>query len=349
MKVYVDKIASVAARLQLPSEMELLPYVETRPGAVIAVKVLGEKEVYNQLELASGEMTTLHQGDIIVGALGARKALKGFVGVIPETIAVGDTLHVLNLGGVIGLAVSGHPDVGPPLEVLVLGAVRPAINPNGRCANIRDFGIPAREHLEASAPIVMVSGTNMNAGKTTVACKVIAELVGAGYRVAAAKLTGVGLRRDVRNMEANGAVYALTFVDGGISSTANPSNERGSDVVTVAKGLIHELNRSAAPDVIVIELGDGLLGGYGVHEILSDPEIEAHTKVHILCANDPVAAWGAKQLFRARYGREIDIMSGPTTDTEVGITFIHEELGLAAANALAGEQLGRLVQEKLGA
>ncbi len=345
MNVHVDKIASVVTRLNLPAEVDLLPHVEARPGAVIAVKVLGEKEVYNQLELASGEMTTLHRGDIIVGALGARKALKGFVGIVPESVHAGDTLHVLNLGGVIGLAVSGHPDVGPPLEVLVLGAVRPPINPNGHCANIKDFGIPAREHLQASAPIVMVSGTNMNAGKTTVACKVIAELVKAGHQVAAAKLTGVGLRRDVRNMEANGAAYALTFVDGGISSTANP----GDDVLHVAKGLIHALNVQAAPDVIVIELGDGLLGGYGVHEILSDAEIQAFTRVHVLCANDPVAAWGAKQLFLERYGREIDIMSGPTTDTEVGITFIHDELGLAAANALAGEQLGRLVKEKLQA
>ncbi len=345
MNVHVDKIASVAARLQLLSDVELLPYIEARPGAVIAVKVLGEKEVYNQLELASGEMTPLHRGDVIVGALGARKALKGFVGVIPESIHVGDTLHILNLGGVIGLAISGHPDVGPPLEVMVLGAVRPPLSANGHCANIREYGIPAQAHLQASAPVVMVSGTNMNAGKTTVACKIIASLTAAGYRVAAAKLTGVGLRRDVRNMEASGAVYALTFVDGGISSTANP----GDDVLHTAKGVLHALNAEAAPDIIVIELGDGLLGGYGVHEILSDAEIEAFTKVHVLCANDPVAAWGAKLLFQARYGREIDVMSGPTTDTEVGIAFIHHELGLAAANALAGEQLGQLVQEKLRA
>lgn len=345
MKIHVDKIASVAARLHLPVEVELLPYIEPRPGTVVAVEVLGEKEVYNQLELATGEMTTLHRGDVIVGALGARKALKGFVGVIPETIQAGDTLHVLNLGGVIGLAVSGHPDVGPPLEVMVLGGVRPEVNPNGHSANIRDSSIPSLEHLQTSSPIVMVSGTNMNAGKTTVACKVIAELVKAGYKVAAAKLTGVGLRRDVRNMEANGAAYALTFVDGGISSTANP----GDDVLHAAKGVIHALNAQASPDVIVIELGDGLLGGYGVHEILSDAEIQAFTRVHVLCANDPVAAWGAMQLFRARYGREIDIMSGPTTDTEVGVTFIREELGLAAANALAGERLGQLVQEKLRA
>jgi hypothetical protein len=343
MKIKANKVASVVSNVALADEVELLPHVDARSGTVLVVEALDEKDVYNQLELVSGEMVTIQRGDVIVGALGTRKALKGFVGVIPEEVKVGDTLHVLNLGGTIGLAVSGHPDVGPPLEVKVLGAAKPTFSANGHCANIKDFGIARRDRLEASAPIVMVSGTNMNSGKTTVACKVIQQLTEAGYRVAAAKLTGVALRRDARNMEAHGAVFALTFVDAGISSTANPDD----DVVAAARGIIHELNYIANPDVIVLELGDGILGGYGVHEILSDADIETHTAVHIVCANDPVAAWGAQQLFKARYGREIDIVSGPTTDTEVGVTFVEKELGLAAANGLAGERLGQLVRERL--
>ncbi len=343
MKIKVDKTASVVTRVGLPDEVELLPYVDPQPGVVLAVRALADKEVYNQLELTTGEMVTIEKDDVIVGALGARKALKGFVGIIPEQINVGDTLHMLNLGGVIGLAVSGHPNVGPPLALEVLGAVRPPHSLNGHCANIHSCGLPGLQQLAESAPVVMVSGTNMNSGKTTVAGKIIAALTETGQRVAAAKLTGVGLRRDARNMEAQGAVYALTFVDAGISSTANPAE----DVVAAAKGIIHALNREAAPDVIVLELGDGLLGGYGVHEILSQPDIQAHVKVHVLCANDPVAAWGAKALFRERYGREIDVVSGPTTDTEVGLAFVHESLQLPAANALAGETLGALVREKL--
>ncbi|MGC9399756.1 MAG: hypothetical protein ACP5HM_11535 [Anaerolineae bacterium] len=343
MKIKVDKIASVVTRVGLPDEVELLSYVDPQPGTVLAVQAMADKEVYNQLELTTGEMVTLERGDVIVGALGARKALQGFVGVIPAQIHVGDTLHMLNLGGVVGLAVSGHPNVGPPLALQVLGGVRPPHSLKGHGANIHQYALPGLQHLTKSAPIVMVSGTNMNSGKTTVAGKIIAALTGAGQRVAAAKLTGVGLRRDARNMEAQGAVCALTFVDAGISSTANPAE----DVAAAARGIIHALNREAAPDVIVLELGDGLLGGYGVHEILSQPDIQAYVKVHVLCANDPVAAWGAKLLFRERYGREIDVISGPTTDTAIGVTFVHERLQLPAANALAGETLGALVKEKL--
>ncbi len=343
MRIRVDKLASVVARVGLGEMVELLPTIPARAGTVLAVRALDEKSVYNHLELVSGEMVPIRQGDVIVGALGARKALKGFVGVIPEEISPGSTLHVLNLGGTLGQVISGHPQVGPPLPVEVLGAVKPPLSLNGHCAHLLDFGIPGRARLEESAPLIVVSGTNMNAGKTTVACAVIAELSAAGYRVAAAKLTGVALRRDARNMEVHGAVFALTFVDGGLSSTANP----GDDVVGAARGILAELNRVAQPDVIVVELGDGLLGGYGVHEILADADVEAHTRVHIVCANDPVAAWGAQQLFQARYGRQIDIVSGPTTDTEVGVTFVTEKLGLPAANALAGPALGRLVQARL--
>jgi len=47
----------------------------------------------------------------------------------------------------------------------------------------------------------------------------------------------------------------------------------------------------------------------------------------------------------ARFGLPIDIVSGPTTDNQVGTDFIRDELGLATANAkLDGERLYELVQ-----
>jgi hypothetical protein len=45
--------------------------------------------------------------------------------VLPEKVAVADTLHLLNLGGVIGQCTSANPDVGPPCRVEVLGQVLP--------------------------------------------------------------------------------------------------------------------------------------------------------------------------------------------------------------------------------
>ena len=71
-------------------------------GPVLAVRALMEKSVYDRLELVSGRMAKINKGDVMAGTLGYRRALKGFVGIVPDSIHAGDTIHVLNLGGVLG-------------------------------------------------------------------------------------------------------------------------------------------------------------------------------------------------------------------------------------------------------
>ena len=72
--------------------------------------------------------------------------------------------------------------------------------------------------------------------------------------------------RDALSMLDAGAVAALTFNDVGIAST-----HPGVTVAT-AKGIFNRL-AAAKPDVIVAELGDGILGEYGVQDILHEPEL----------------------------------------------------------------------------
>jgi hypothetical protein len=67
---------------------------------------------------------------------------------------------------------------------------------------------------------------------------------------------------------------------------------------------------SGQPDVIVFELGDGLLGTYGVEAILRDPDIKAALTAVVLSANDPVAAWGGVKLLRERFGIEPCAVTG---------------------------------------
>ena len=55
------------------------------------------------------------------------------------------------------------------------------------------------------------------------------------------------------------------------------------------------------PDVIVLELGDGLLGAYGVEAILSDAAIRSALTAVVLCANDPVSAWGGARILREQF------------------------------------------------
>ncbi|MEK7172116.1 MAG: hypothetical protein AAB739_04360, partial [Patescibacteria group bacterium] len=83
MQITLDKISSVTKNANLAHEVEISKNIIAEEGAVIAVKVLEDKKIYNQLELVTGRMSTLKKGDTLAVALGNRKALKGFVGEVP--------------------------------------------------------------------------------------------------------------------------------------------------------------------------------------------------------------------------------------------------------------------------
>jgi hypothetical protein len=261
--------------------------------------------------------------------LGARRALRGYAGEVPRHIAVGDVIQVLNLGGILGRCTSENPDIGPPFDAEVLGAVLtfPALGDRiGRPAHIRDHAVPPADRLESRVPVVYVAGTCMNAGKTVAATELVRGLARSGLKVGAAKLTGVSLMRDALSMQDAGASAALTFNDVGIAST-----HPGVTVAT-AKGLFNRL-ASARPDVIVAELGDGILGEYGVQDILADAELAGAGAAWVMAAPDPVACWGAVELMRSRFGLPVTVISGPATDNDVGRSNFRASLGLPAHNA----------------
>ncbi|MBI4868871.1 MAG: hypothetical protein HY816_18180 [Candidatus Wallbacteria bacterium] len=339
MRVRLNKQGSVTYNLHLPDVVDVIDRCEARTGNVVVVQALEEKRVYDQLELVTGRMAHISRDDVIAGALGSRRALRGFVGRVPEKLAVGDTLHVLNLGGVIGECTSENKDFGHPLRVRVLGmAVR-----SGRILSIAANAVPERKSLGKSAPIVLVSGTCMSAGKTMACCEIVAKLTQRGYRVAAAKLSGVACLRDTLNMRDHGASETLSFLDCGYPSTAGLD-----DLAPLAKGILYHLNRQK-PDVLVVEMGDGIIGGYGVTSVFHDSELMAATAAHVMCANDLVAAWGARMQMES-HGQRIDVMCGPATDNDVGRAYVESDLGLAAANARVDpDRLADLVEACLDA
>lgn len=334
----LDKIASSTARLALPREVEISPHIEAKEGNVLAVRALMEKSVYDRLELTSGRMAKINRGDVIAGTLGFRRALKGFVGVVPETIHVGDTIHVLNLGGVLGLCVGKNPDLGPPLEVEVLGA----IVQDGRPLNIAQNALPPLDSLPECPPLVVVAGTCMSAGKTAAASEIVKRFANAGNRVAAAKLSGVACLKDTLDMEDHGAFATLSFLDCGLPSTAHVT-----DLAPYARAILAEL-AAKKPDVIVVEMGDGILGDYRVGTFFSDPDLMRATKAVVMCANDLVAAWGAQRLME-EWKIPITVVSGPVTDNQTGTEYISQQMKLPAANAKTdGRTLFGIVYEQLG-
>src|SRR5205085_1658493 len=192
--------------------------------------------------------------------------------------------------------------------------------------NIADRALPPREKLGASAPLVIVAGTCMNSGKTYAVTELIKQATRAGLRVAAAKLSGVACLRDTLNMADHGAVATASFLDCGLPSTVG-----ALDLAPIAKAVIARLNESA-PDMIVIELGDGILGGYSVDSVFDDAELRASTSAIIFCASDYVGAWGGIELFNRR-GIRVDLVAGSVTDSQMGQDYIEREFNVPAGNA----------------
>ncbi len=221
--VIADKIASVAQDVALKRELRISAEIPCEEGVLIAAEILSSKTSYNTLELVSGRMAKLRPGDVIVGALGHRKALFGYSGHLPERLVPGDTVQVLNMGGVLGICDSINANFGAPFDARVLGAVLDFPYLGER------IGVPARvgrEQLDTAVgadtrgvPVVAVAGTCMNAGKTAAACALISRLRHLGHTVDAFKATGVALRRDILAMEDAGARNTAIFTDFGVVST----------------------------------------------------------------------------------------------------------------------------------
>lgn len=329
-RIKLDRISSSTRNAHLSTEVIVGQDIICAEGYVLAVRILGDKSTYNTVEDLAGRMIALRAGDVLAGTLGNRRALRGYAGVVPDTLAPGDTIEVLNLGGILGRCTSINPDIGRPFQAEVLGAILtfPELGDRvGRPAHIRTGAIPPADRLESTVPVVYVAGTCMNAGKTVAATELVRGLTRSGLRVAAAKLTGVSLMRDALSMQDAGAVTALTFNDAGIAST------RAGMTVPVAKGIFNRL-AMIKPDVIVAELGDGILGEYGVQDILRDEELTAVAAAFVMAAPDPVGCWGANELMTKSFHLPVTVITGPATDNEVGRDYIERVLHLPAHNAL---------------
>ncbi|MCA9244049.1 MAG: hypothetical protein KDA32_08855 [Phycisphaerales bacterium] len=345
MRVWIDKIASATRNVALKRDAWLNERITAREGMVIAGRIHGEKTTYNVLEDVHGRQAPLHDGDVIAGVLGPRQALQGYAGFVPESISVGDRLQLLNMGGVIGKCSSQNPDLGKPFDVEVLGSVLvfPEFgNRSGVPADITMNAITSDSQNGATPkpPVIFVAGTCMNSGKTFAACHLVRQLSKRGEVVGGCKLTGVSLRRDALQMMDYGAKWALTFNDAGIVTTG-PKNAPG-----VAQTILTRLGELGA-GVVVAELGDGIMGEYGVAEILRAQKEFGRPTALVMCANDPVGAWGAKQIMDTEFGIPIDVVAGPATDNAVGVRFIENTLGLRAINARThGPELGAFIAER---
>jgi hypothetical protein len=139
-----------------------------------------------------------------------------------------------------------------------------------------------------------------------------------------------------------GARKTMIFTDLGVVTTSARTGP------ALTRTMLSEL-AAGKPDVIVFELGDGLLGTYGVDAILGCADIRRALSGVVLSANDPVAAWGGVKLLRDRFHIEPCMVTGPSTDNQVGVDIIVQQMRVPAINAISHPmELGDAIIESVG-
>ena len=234
-----------------------------RPGTVIAVRVLNAKTTYDTLEDVHGRMVKLYPGDVIAGALGHRDALYGYSGRVPETVAVGDELQLLNLGGVCGSGAVRSPANGEPFRLEVLGSVLefPYIDTR--------VGVPA--NIDARGPAERAAGARRRAAADRDPGRHLhgrRQDHGRRRPDPRARLPRAARRRrqaDRRLAAPRRARHAATAApirwrSSPTSAWSRPTSRTRSPRPTAWSAHLAE----SAPDLFVLEMGDGLLGTYGV-------------------------------------------------------------------------------------
>lgn len=311
-----------------PGQPAALPAVarprgEWRSGDFVLGEVVSSRGPLGRIESVDGRMVEVAEGDLVTGALGQRFATLEATG---EWEAIGDELEfeALTAAGVFGRCTSIAQTMPPLVRLRYRGHVEFPGASSGRGDNMADFAAASSEDLRA--PVILLIGTSMDAGKTTTARVVVRLLKQRGMRVGGAKLTGVARYRDILAMSDAGADVVADFVDAGLPSTIAPADEYKSALVRILSVLAAD-----ALDVVVAEAGASPLEPY--NSDVATGVLGARVAFTVLCASDPYAVVGVIDAFDKRP----DLVTGRCTSTAAGIALVRRLTGLPALNVLDRE------------
>ena len=269
------------------------------------------------VELPSGRMMQLMNGDAIVGALGERHATLEATGTWRD-VKGNRKMDLLTSAGLMGKLTSRSVFVTPLIKLEYKGHVFRKNHHTNMMDYVSDFPL-----IPFDMPVILLVGTSMSAGKTTSARIVARILKQMGYRVAGSKLTGAGRYRDILSIKDAGADEVYDFVDVGLPSSICPQKEYQNALYK----LLSLIMRSKA-DVAVVEIGASPLEPYN-----GDIAIEAikhNVRCVILCASDPYGVLGVMKSFDLTPS----IVSGPAANTIGGVELIEKLCDVRALNLI---------------
>lgn len=286
-------------------------------GDYVVGEVISAPSRLSCIELSTGRMVEVAEGDLVVGAFGVRYATLETVGGW-QSIGRDRIMEALTGAGLFGKATSRSALLPPLISLLYKGHVFV----DGEKSTMRSF-VPRASGDGFGLPVVLLVGTSMSAGKTTTAKVIVRLLKKAGMRVIGAKLAGAGRYRDILGMQDAGADYVFDFVDAGLPSTVLPENE-------YRKLLRELLSRMTVvdADVLVAEVGASPLEPYNGATVVE--ELGSNIQCTVLSASDPYAVTGVTEAF----GNRPNLVTGLATGTQAGIELIEKLSGIEALNVL---------------
>jgi hypothetical protein len=287
------------------------------PGDYVVGRVSGTPTALYRVELPDGRMVDVMEGDLVVGALGRREATLEGVGDW-EAIGADGEFHALTGAGLFGRATSTSLLLPRLMSLQYMGHVVR----DGQPLRMADFAPPAPS-AELEAPVILVVGTSMSAGKTTTGRVIIHELRKRGLRIAGAKFTGAARYRDILTYADAGATAIVDFVDAGLPSTVVPRK-----IFRAAMDdMLHRI-AGLKPDIVLAEAGASPLEPYN-GDVAIDCLLK-HVKFLVLSASDPYAVVGVQTAF----GLKPDLVTGPATNTTAGVALVEKLTGLPALNLM---------------
>jgi hypothetical protein len=312
----------------------LLDYASPQVADVAVFRV--EKVGYHHhIETEQERRLRLYAGDMLIAVFGNRYATDVYEGRVLEL----DHLHLLTASGLVGTVLSRHHDVGRPTTVSFLGYLA---DTSGTRINLKQLRFQPVSGGTSSLEVVLVVGTGMNTGKTTVTRKILRALAARGVPAAGCKLTGSASPRDLYEMRATGAVLATDFSDYGFPSTYGASLE---ELIGLLDTMTDACGRAGA-DVVVVEIADGFLQPE-TQMLLESDEIRRRVRGVVAAGACSSSLLFATE-FLQKAGLEVWAASGLATNSPLFVREFSARSSVPVASSRGGgAQLARIVMENI--
>jgi hypothetical protein len=275
---------------------------------------------HTSVQMTDGRNHSIFPGDLILASFADRYATSQFEGYIPK--APMSEYHIIGGGGVIGIVHSKNYAL-KDIEPTTVRQVGYCTDAQQKIINTKFFQTERKSFRgDVPAKIILSVGSTMDSGKTTTAAFVSRGLKRAFNNVAFVKLTGTCHTKDREFVKDCGADIVADFSDVGYPSTYMCSKD---EILDVFQTLMDKL-ALLKPDVIVMEIADGLLQRETSFLLQDKPFMSCINKVIFSCG-DSLSAFQGVQLL-GEWGIPVSAVSGYFTTSPLLIEEVKSDLAV---------------------